>query len=129
MGIFIKVIIIAMVVIAAIAISNWCIGTLASNLASERAITVWGLMTGFVVTLFVIAMTKNDVYEYFFNHPERYETPLSAGENGMTIYLCILVLMGFSLAYALITTGHERRASEIRRREAREERERRRRMQ
>jgi len=128
MGIFIKVIIIAMVVIAAIAISTWCIGTLADKVASERAITVWDLMTHFVLTLFVISMTKNDVYEYFFNHPEQYETPLSAGENGMTIYLFILVLMGFSLAYALITTGHERRADEIRRRR-REARERRRRMQ
>ena len=118
---FLKFILCFAIVLLVVRLAFWGIRVLGNAGASEAVIATWSLTTTFVVTLFLFVELKNDIYYYFYDRPEAYESPAVAGSNGLAFCSVFLICSAVLLAYILWDEGLARRSAAIcrRRREAR----------
>lgn len=84
--------------------------------ASEFWIVALSVVVSFGTALFIYLMSEQWVYEYFYSRPERYETPLRAGGDGLKIYIVMLVIGASMFYHVVLEDALSRRSATIRRR-------------
>ena len=108
-----KFVVCTMLVFVVIASSCWSVCIIGKNFSNSRKlIGVWSAMASFVVTLFIAVMVKSELYAWFYNHPESYETPSVAADRGICLFNILLINLGVALAYFLWVCGNDARREE-----------------
>lgn len=119
------IIIICVMIVVAIIASYWSVCTIGDKISvPEGMISVWGAVTGFVVSLCIYLLTKEPLYWHLYNHPEAYETPAATASIGLHIHQMLLFGVGVCIALFLRDSGlkHRREKKRKIRRAAREAR-------
>ncbi|MBR3256206.1 hypothetical protein IKG10_00855 [Candidatus Saccharibacteria bacterium] len=113
-----------MIVVTIIA-SYWSVCTIGDKISvPEGMISVWGAVTGFVVSLCVYLLTKEPLYWHLYNHPEAYETPAATASIGLHAHQVFLFGVGVCIALFLRDAGlRHRREKKMKMRQAARARE------